>query len=142
MEIIYLLVSFMRWHGFVEVESHWRNICLPVSFNLLIECSSPVDPPQIKYGFHVGSKEQSAQWNWLDVSSPLQVYSNKVCPMNLWTLILFSFRDLDLIQVCYDITHASCKQQIRPLLSSHQATILKIPVSNHSEELPKGNMKN
>ncbi|XP_020244882.1 acylamino-acid-releasing enzyme 1-like isoform X2 [Asparagus officinalis] len=72
--------------------------------NIIAECSSPVDPPQTKYGFRISAKEQSAKYEWLDVSSPLQGYSDK----------------------------------IRSFLSSHQCTILKIPVSNHSENLTKG----
>ncbi|CAD5175172.1 unnamed protein product [Musa acuminata subsp. malaccensis] len=72
--------------------------------DILAVCSSPVDPPQIKYGYHTQQVDQLITWNWLDVSSPTLKYSDKV----------------------------------RSLLSFHKFSLLKIPVSDLSEELPKG----
>lgn len=46
--------------------------------NVLAVSSSPVDPPRIKYGYHVHSKEQPVHWNWLEVSSPLHRFSDKI----------------------------------------------------------------
>ncbi|KAJ6810582.1 putative acylamino-acid-releasing enzyme isoform X1 [Iris pallida] len=42
--------------------------------DILAVSSSPIDPPQIKYGCHIGS----LKWDWSDVSTPLQDYSDKV----------------------------------------------------------------
>lgn len=46
--------------------------------NILAVSSSPIDPPQIKYGYHIGQLDQSNTWNWLNISSPFQRYSDKV----------------------------------------------------------------
>nr|XP_019709014.1 acylamino-acid-releasing enzyme 1 isoform X1 [Elaeis guineensis] len=46
--------------------------------NILAVSSSPIDPPQIKYGYHTGQMDQSNTWNWLNVSSPFARYSDKV----------------------------------------------------------------
>ncbi|KAH7665719.1 acylaminoacyl-peptidase protein [Dioscorea alata] len=45
--------------------------------NILALSSSPIDPPQVKYGFHI-PQEQELTWNWLDVPSPLEGPSNKI----------------------------------------------------------------
>lgn len=81
----------------------WNALALDGD-NIIAVSSSPVDPPQMKYGFHSATKEELAKCEWLDVSSPLQGYFDK----------------------------------IKSFLSSHRCTILKIPVSNPSENLPKG----
>ncbi|XP_058105448.1 acylamino-acid-releasing enzyme isoform X2 [Magnolia sinica] len=49
--------------------------------NILAVSSSPIDPPQIKYGYPLTPKDQmvaSTAWNWIDVSSPLSRYPEKV----------------------------------------------------------------
>ncbi|XP_022875153.1 acylamino-acid-releasing enzyme isoform X2 [Olea europaea var. sylvestris] len=38
--------------------------------NIIAVCSSPVDLPQIKYGYPIGKTAVDAKWDWLDVSSP------------------------------------------------------------------------
>ncbi|KAI3854713.1 hypothetical protein MKX03_028091 [Papaver bracteatum] len=45
--------------------------------NILSVSSSPVEPPEIKYGYSTERKE----WNWLDISSPVSKYSMKVRSM-------------------------------------------------------------
>ncbi|KAJ8627118.1 hypothetical protein MRB53_020425 [Persea americana] len=57
--------------------SSWNVLAL-VGDNILAVSSSPIDPPQIKYGCFQEQKQSisSVGWNWLDVSSPLS-YSEK-----------------------------------------------------------------
>ncbi|KAI3844357.1 hypothetical protein MKX03_021531 [Papaver bracteatum] len=45
--------------------------------NILSVSSSPVEPPEIKYGYSTERKE----WNWLDILSPVSKYSAKVKSM-------------------------------------------------------------
>lgn len=77
----------------------WNVLALD-GINILAVSSSPIDPPQIKYGCHISS----LNWDWSDVSTPLQGYSDKV----------------------------------RSFLSSLECSILKIPVSDPSQNVPKG----
>ncbi|RZC49833.1 hypothetical protein C5167_018260, partial [Papaver somniferum] len=42
--------------------------------NILSVSSSPIEPPEIKYGYSTERKE----WNWLDISSPVSKYSMKI----------------------------------------------------------------
>ncbi|MQL86070.1 hypothetical protein Taro_018588, partial [Colocasia esculenta] len=73
--------------------------------NILAVYSSPIDPPQIKYGY-LADQIMTLGWHWIDVSSPFLQYSEKV----------------------------------KSLLSTHQFSIMKIPVTN-SETLPRGAQK-
>ncbi|RZC49835.1 hypothetical protein C5167_018264 [Papaver somniferum] len=45
--------------------------------NILSVSSSPVEPPEIKYGYST----ERMEWNWLDISSPVSKYSTKVRSM-------------------------------------------------------------
>ncbi|XP_020591704.1 acylamino-acid-releasing enzyme 1 isoform X2 [Phalaenopsis equestris] len=45
--------------------------------NILAVSSSPIDPPNLKYGFYTSHTEQSS-WGWLDVSCPVAECSDKV----------------------------------------------------------------
>ncbi|XP_026449238.1 acylamino-acid-releasing enzyme 1-like isoform X1 [Papaver somniferum] len=45
--------------------------------NILFVSSSPVEPPEIKYGYST----EGMEWNWLDISSPVSKYSTKVRSM-------------------------------------------------------------
>lgn len=99
-------------------------------------CSSPVDPPQIKYGYHTQQVDQLITWNWLDVSSPTLKYSDKVlCIFSTFSLL---WHQIILIECNED--SVSLVPQVRSLLSFHKFSLLKIPVSDLSEELPKGNI--
>ncbi|XP_059632429.1 acylamino-acid-releasing enzyme-like isoform X2 [Cornus florida] len=46
--------------------------------NMVAVCSSPVDVPQIKYGYFLEDASSPASWGWLDVSSPIYKCSEKV----------------------------------------------------------------
>ncbi|KAJ8547290.1 hypothetical protein K7X08_010876 [Anisodus acutangulus] len=46
--------------------------------NIIAVCSSPVDVPEIKYGYLVGNASDNTKWNWLDISSPITKCSEKV----------------------------------------------------------------
>lgn len=50
--------------------------------------SSPIDPPQIKYGYHSSQAEKNT-WTWMDVSSPFLKYSEKVASTLLRTIHFF-----------------------------------------------------
>uniref|UniRef100_A0A0D9XJQ9 acylaminoacyl-peptidase n=1 Tax=Leersia perrieri TaxID=77586 RepID=A0A0D9XJQ9_9ORYZ len=69
--------------------------------NVLAVSSSPIDPPQIKYGHQVSSKDQTCTWVWDEVNNPLMTANKKV----------------------------------KALLSYHEFSILKIPVSNPTDDL-------
>ncbi|KAM3356455.1 hypothetical protein P3S68_023169 [Capsicum galapagoense] len=45
--------------------------------NIIAVCSSPVDVPEIKYGYLVNASNNT-KWNWLDISSPITKCSEKV----------------------------------------------------------------
>ncbi|PHU21763.1 hypothetical protein BC332_06870 [Capsicum chinense] len=45
--------------------------------NIIAVCSSPVDVPEIKYGYLVNASDNT-KWNWLDISSPITKCSEKV----------------------------------------------------------------
>ncbi|KAK8933434.1 hypothetical protein KSP39_PZI015418 [Platanthera zijinensis] len=45
--------------------------------DILAVTSSPINPPQLKYGYYTSHLEESS-WNWLDVSSPVAGCSDKV----------------------------------------------------------------
>lgn len=46
--------------------------------NMIAVCSSPVDVPEIKYGYLVGNASDNTKWNWLDIASPITKCSEKV----------------------------------------------------------------
>ncbi|KAJ8768341.1 hypothetical protein K2173_021494 [Erythroxylum novogranatense] len=46
--------------------------------NIIAVCSSPVDVPQIKYGYLVNKASKSSSWDWLNVSSPIYRCSEQV----------------------------------------------------------------
>ncbi|KAI8003080.1 Acylamino-acid-releasing enzyme 1 [Camellia lanceoleosa] len=45
--------------------------------NIVAVCSSPIDVPQIKYGYPV-EESSTAAWSWADISSPISRCSEKV----------------------------------------------------------------
>lgn len=45
--------------------------------NIIAVCSSPIDVPEIKYGYLVGNASDNTKWNWLDISSPITKCSDK-----------------------------------------------------------------
>ncbi|XAR57316.1 Acylaminoacyl-peptidase [Bertholletia excelsa] len=46
--------------------------------NIIAVCSSPIDVPQIKYGYPIEESSTVPGWNWADVSSPTSICSEKV----------------------------------------------------------------
>jgi acylaminoacyl-peptidase len=46
--------------------------------------SSPVDVPQIRYGYLVDKEIKNAAWDWSDVSSPIFGCSAKVCIVGIF----------------------------------------------------------
>jgi hypothetical protein len=85
-------------------EYSWSALAVD-GHNVLAVSSSPIDPPQIKYGHQVSLKDQTCTWVWDEVNNnPLMAANNKV----------------------------------KALLSHHQFSILKIPVTNPSDDLSDG----
>ncbi|XP_043687516.1 acylamino-acid-releasing enzyme-like [Telopea speciosissima] len=74
--------------------THSWNILTLDGDNVLAVSSSPIDPPQIKFGSHIKKEEEHASgtWGWMDVSSPLSRYSEKV-------LSLLSFLQFSIMQI-------------------------------------------
>ncbi|KAF6173421.1 hypothetical protein GIB67_027116 [Kingdonia uniflora] len=65
-----------------RVSSHnssfsWNVLALDGN-NILAVSSSPIDPPRIKYGCIKEEETANFEWGWLDVSSPISRYSEKV----------------------------------------------------------------
>ncbi|XP_009773638.1 acylamino-acid-releasing enzyme isoform X2 [Nicotiana tabacum] len=58
-------------------EFSWDVLTLDCD-NIIAVCSSPVDVPEIKYGYLVGNACDNTKWNWLDISSPITKCSEKV----------------------------------------------------------------
>ncbi|KAF5191704.1 Acylamino-acid-releasing enzyme [Thalictrum thalictroides] len=84
--------------------SSWNVLALDGD-HILAVSSSPIDPPQLKYGYPIEEVNASAGWGWIDVSSPISRYPEKILS----------------------------------LLSSLKFSVLKIPVSDASEQnLTKG----
>ncbi|KAL3834809.1 hypothetical protein ACJIZ3_009545 [Penstemon smallii] len=50
--------------------SSWNVLAIDGD-DIIAECSSPVDIPQIKYGSHIENTPKDAEWSWLDILSPL-----------------------------------------------------------------------
>ncbi|GMP77223.1 hypothetical protein CsSME_00033570 [Camellia sinensis var. sinensis] len=46
--------------------------------NIVAVCSSPIDVPQIKYGYPVEESSTVPAWSWADISSPISRCSEKV----------------------------------------------------------------
>ncbi|CAA6653678.1 unnamed protein product [Spirodela intermedia] len=58
--------------------NHSWNVLAVDGGKILAVCSSPIDPPQIKYGCPAGHSGGTLSWNWLDISSPFLQHSEKV----------------------------------------------------------------
>ncbi|CAN6293577.1 unnamed protein product [Urochloa humidicola] len=60
-------------------DSHYSWSALAVDGdNVLAVSSSPIDPPQIRYGRQVTPEGQAPRWTWVEVGSPFATASNKV----------------------------------------------------------------
>ncbi|KAG8091599.1 hypothetical protein GUJ93_ZPchr0012g18853 [Zizania palustris] len=122
-------------------EYSWSALAVD-GHNVLAVSSSPIDPPQIKYGRLVSSKDQTCKWIWDEVNNPLITASNKV--KDLLSHHKFSILKVPVINPCDDLSDGgklpfeaifvSCKD------SSHKPTILilhggphSISVSNYSK---------
>ncbi|WOK98653.1 acylamino-acid-releasing enzyme 1 [Canna indica] len=60
-----------------ESQFSWDVLALDGD-NILAIYSSPIDPPQIKYGYGTHQMDQLVTWNWLDVYCPTLTYPDKV----------------------------------------------------------------
>jgi acylaminoacyl-peptidase len=59
-------------------EYSWSALAVD-GHNVLAVSSSPIDPPQIKYGHQVSLKDQTCTWVWDEVNNnPLMAANNKV----------------------------------------------------------------
>ncbi|CAA7388034.1 unnamed protein product [Spirodela intermedia] len=58
--------------------NHSWNVLAVDGGKILAVCSSPIDPPQIKYGCPADHSGGTLSWNWLDISSPFLQHSEKV----------------------------------------------------------------
>ncbi|KAK4489294.1 hypothetical protein RD792_005098 [Penstemon davidsonii] len=50
--------------------SSWNLLAIDGD-DIIAECSSPIDIPQIKYGSHIEKISADVEWSWLDILSPL-----------------------------------------------------------------------
>ncbi|XP_026449241.1 acylamino-acid-releasing enzyme 1-like [Papaver somniferum] len=69
--------------------------------NILSVSSSPVEPPEIKYGYSTERKE----WNWLDISSPVSKYSTKV--KSMLSSLQFSIMKIPVRDASIEVTDAA-----------------------------------
>ncbi|XP_015697373.1 acylamino-acid-releasing enzyme 2 [Oryza brachyantha] len=102
--------------------------------NVLAVSSSPIDPPQIKYGRQVPSKDQTCTWFWDEVNNPLMTANNKI--KALLSHHKFSILKVPVINPCDDLSDGgklpfeaifvSCKD------SSHKPTVLVLHGGPHS----------
>ncbi|KAI0516333.1 hypothetical protein KFK09_009005 [Dendrobium nobile] len=97
--------------------------------DILAVSSSPIDPPQLKYGSYTNHMEQSS-WNWLDVSSPVTRCSDKVRS-------LLSLNNCSILEVPVknpsETLSEGAKRPFEVIFISHS--------SSESEETCKGNKK-
>lgn len=63
-----------------DSSSSWSVLALDGD-NIIAVCSSPIDVPQIKYGYLVEKASASATWSWLDISSSIPIPSEKIRTM-------------------------------------------------------------
>lgn len=61
----------------MELDASWEVLTLDGG-NVIAVSSSPVDVPQLKYGYLIDKIQSSASWSWLDISSPIFKCSQKV----------------------------------------------------------------
>ncbi|KAL5224477.1 hypothetical protein ABZP36_011116 [Zizania latifolia] len=114
-------------------EYSWSALAVD-GHNVLAVSSSPIDPPQIKYGRQVSSKDQTCKWIWDEVNNPLITASNKV--KDLLSHHKFSILKVPVINPSDDLSDGgklpfeaifvSCKD------SSHKPTILILHGGPHS----------
>ncbi|KAI3903814.1 hypothetical protein MKW92_041230 [Papaver armeniacum] len=69
--------------------------------NILSVSSSPVEPPEIKYGYSTERKE----WNWLDISGPVSIYSTKV--KSMLSSLQFSIMKIPVHDTSVDLTEGA-----------------------------------
>ncbi|XP_030541217.2 acylamino-acid-releasing enzyme-like [Rhodamnia argentea] len=61
----------------MESDASWEIFALDGD-NVIAVSSSPVDVPQLKYGYLIDKTQSSSSWSWLDISSPISKCSKKV----------------------------------------------------------------
>ncbi|KAG6732745.1 acylamino-acid-releasing enzyme isoform X1 [Carya illinoinensis] len=75
--------------------------------NIVAVSSSPVDVPQIKYGYIVEEATKAAAWSWLDVPSPIFKCSEKV--ISLLSPLQFSIMKIPVKDVSDSLTKGASK---------------------------------
>ncbi|XP_043692144.1 acylamino-acid-releasing enzyme-like isoform X1 [Telopea speciosissima] len=76
--------------------------------NILAVSSSPIDPPQIKYGSPTKKEEHaSGTWVWMNVSSPLSRYSEKV--LSLLSSLQFSIMQIPVRDASNNLSRGASK---------------------------------
>ena len=149
MGIILLQVNIKLWSLLIALYIK-NKICNQISSFcfLFIVCSSPIDIPEMKYGWLAEKTTASHSWSWLDVSNPIPRCSEKVynilfctlwkCIDSLWYLTFLTMNWVSSYQKTMSWVSCNDVLQIRSLLSSLQFSIMKIPVKDVSDCLTKG----
>ncbi|XP_057489055.1 acylamino-acid-releasing enzyme isoform X2 [Actinidia eriantha] len=75
--------------------------------NIIAVSSSPVDVPQIKYGYLVEGSSNIPEWSWADISSPIPRYSEKV--RTLLSTLQFSVMKIPVRGVSENLSKGACK---------------------------------
>ncbi|KAJ4968380.1 hypothetical protein NE237_015081 [Protea cynaroides] len=88
--------------------SHSWNILALDGDNILAVSSSPIDPPQIRYGNTIKKEEHASNtWVWMDVLSPLSTYSEKV--LSLMSFLQFSIMQIPVRDASNNLTRGASK---------------------------------
>ncbi|OVA05354.1 Peptidase S9 [Macleaya cordata] len=98
--------------------SSWNVLALDGD-NILAVSSSPIEPPEIKYGYSIENKERIASvgWSWLDVSSPVSRYSEKV--RSLLSSLQFSIMKIPVSSASENLTKGARKPYEAIFVSSN-----------------------
>ncbi|XP_052189153.1 acylamino-acid-releasing enzyme isoform X2 [Diospyros lotus] len=75
--------------------------------NIIAVCSSPVDVPQIKYGYPIEDSSAISAWSWIDISSPISSCSDKV--RTLLSSLQFSVMKIPVRGICDNLSKGASK---------------------------------
>lgn len=89
-----------------DSSSSWDVVTLDGN-NIIAVCSSPIAVPQIKYGYCLEESVTSAAWSWLDISSPLFRYPEKV--RSLLSSLQFSILKIPVRDVSENLSEGARK---------------------------------
>lgn len=116
----------------------WRKLKQNFALSIFKVSSSPVDVPQVKYGYFVDKANENT-WSWLNVSSPISRCPEKVYFNFFCNILLDRMPQIIIIHNAYSCVNiTSSLLQVKSLLSSRQFSIMKIPVKGVSANLTKG----